>query len=785
VTRPRLYLISTAMAAFFLVFASWLFWDWGGPPAVRAVSDLGSLVAGGFAVGSAFVAAQASRGRQRRAWAALTVAVFGWFFGDTVWAIDELILGVHTAPFPSVADAGYLLFPVAACIALICLPIGSAGLSQTRLVLDGVIVAASLFIIFWANGLDTIFRGDDETLFAFMLSVAYPILDVVLLTVAVLMLTRARKGQRGVVSVFCIAIGFMAVADSAFALLSADDAYASGDLIDIGWVAGLLLLGMAALIGMRSNGIEFGLAQAPSRASLWLTYVPLPVATVYMVTSDSSVPLLVAALVLVLAILTRQFIVSDENRRLLVAVADQAFRDPLTGLANRALFLDRLTHAVALQIRDGKTVAVLCIDLDDFKLVNDSLGHPAGDAVLVEAADRVLRCVAPSDTVARLGGDEFAILIEDSPQAPLALGNRIVETFDAPFCLDGHELYIRPSIGVASEIPADDSDEGAETLLKHADLAMYSAKRSEHGGVHVYTSDMQLIDVSEVDPPRDRDVRPRRYGSGGVQLFAQLRRAIDRAELTVVYQPKFAVATGQIAGVEALVRWEHPERGLLFPADFLPLARQNGLMGALTETVMRRAVCDAAQWHARGINVPFAVNLFPPSLGDPELPNQISDILAEGGLDTSCLTVEITEDFLLGNLGRAREVLQHLQQLGIRIAIDDFGSGYSALSYLRALPIDELKLDREFIAPILSDKRAEAIVCAVVDLTHRLGMTCVAEGVEDAPTAARLATYGCDVIQGFHCSPPVSAAQVLDVRPLLPGKGFATRPFTSSAFEQC
>ena len=493
-----------------------------------------------------------------------------------------------------------------------------------------------------------------------------------------------------------------------------------------------------------------------------------------MVTSRPSPPLLVAALVLVFAVLIRQFIVADENRRLLVAVAEQAFRDPLTGLANRALFLDRLTHAVAMQIRDGRTVSVLSVDLDDFKLVNDSLGHPAGDALLVEAAERIGACVAAGDTVARLGGDEFAVLVEDGPVAPLVIGDRLAEVFDAPFVLDGHEVHVRPSIGVASRTPDADVDTGPETLLKHADVAMYSAKRSQHGGVHAYTADMDLIDVGEIDPPRERDVKAKRYGSAGLQLFAQLRRAIDRAELTLVYQPKFSVESGRMAGVEALVRWEHPERGLLLPDDFLPLARQNGLMGALTEAVMQRAVGDAGDWRARGADIPFAVNLFPPSLCDLELPGRIAGILADGGLQAEYLTVEITEDFLLGNIRRAREVLVHMRGLGIRISIDDFGSGYSALSYLRELPIDELKLDRELIAPILEDERAEAIVCAVVDLTHRLGMTCVAEGVENAATAARLATYGCDLVQGYHCGPPVPASQVLDISPLLPAHGRLT-----------
>lgn len=759
----------------FIVFATWLAAGWGGPATVTVVSDLGSLLAGGFAVVSAGLTARASQGRQQWAWLALTVGLVGWFFGDVIWGYYDLVLVSDGAPFPSVADAGYLLFPVAACLALILLPIGGIGQSQTRLLLDGLIVAASLFVIFWACGLDKVFTDHGAGRLAFTVSLAYPVSDLVLLTVALMVLTRADTGQRAMITVLTAAIAVMTVSDGAFVILSADDEYASGNFIDIGWVAGLLLLGCAATIGRRAGHFEFGPTRAPSALALWLPYLLTPLATVGVATGDGSAPSLAAAMVLVAAALARQFIVANENRRLLRQVSDQALRDPLTGLANRALFEDRLKRAVDVRSRDTRSVAVLSVDLDDFKLVNDSLGHPAGDTLLQAVAERILECVRTSDTVARIGGDEFAILLEEGPDAPLIVAHRICDAFDLPFTVDGHDVFMRPSVGVAVGTAESDPDGSAEILLKQADLAMYAAKRSQHGGVHPFTADMTLIDVREVDPPRDPKLTSRRHPSPGLQLFAQLRRAIDQGELSLVYQPKFTVSSGQVAGVEALVRWEHPQRGLLLPDDFLPLARQNGLMGALTEAVVHRAVRDAAAWRARGTAVPFAVNLFPPSLGDLELPDRILRILASGGLTTRCLTVEITEDFLLGNITRVREVLETLRGLGIRVSIDDFGSGYSALSYLRDLPIDELKLDRQFIAPMLEDARADAIVCAIIDLAHRLGMSCVAEGVEDAATANRLAEHGCDTIQGYFCSWPVDASSVPDIRPLAPATGVGKR----------
>ena len=785
-SRSNTYLACGLLGAYFLVFATWLVTGWGGPATVTKVSDLGSLLASSFAVVCAALTARVSRGRQRWAWTAVTVGLSGWFLGDAVYAFADLVVDAGTVPFPSAADAGYLIFPLATCVGLIMLPIGGVGQSQVRLVLDGLIVAASLFVICWTSGLEGVLRAGDATPFAFAVSVAYPITDLVLITMAVLVLIRARPGQRAGVTVLCVALAAMAMSDGAFVVLNADDDYASGNLIDVGWMAGLLLLCAAAMIGARSRHVSFGLTRAPSQASLWLPYVPLPVAVACLVNSQPSITLLVSAMVLVFAVMGRQFIVSEENRRLLREVAAQAFRDQVTGMANRALFRDRLCHAAAMQIRDGREIAVLSIDLDDFKLVNDSFGHPAGDALLKGVAERIAKCVRTGDTVARIGGDEFAVLLEEGEEgaeSPLIVAHRIFDAFDQPFDIEGHDVFMRPSVGVAVKnpaTPADDSGDAegsaetsAETLLRQADLAMYAAKRGHHGGVHPFTTDMTLIDVREVDPPRDRRITARRSPSPGLQLFAQLRRAIDQDELSLVYQPKFTVSTGRVEGVEALVRWEHPQRGLMLPGDFLPLARQNGLMGALTEAVVHRAVQDAAGWRAQGRAVPFAINLFPPSLGDLDLPERILRILDVGGIAPGCLTVEITEDFLLGNVKRACEVLEMLRASGIRVSIDDFGTGYSALSYLRELPIDEIKLDRQFIAPILLDERADTIVSAIVDLAHRLDMLCVAEGVEDAVTATRLADHGCDVIQGHFCSWPVAASEVTDVRPMAPLGGAA------------
>lgn len=456
------------------------------------------------------------------------------------------------------------------------------------------------------------------------------------------------------------------------------------------------------------------------------------------------------------ATLVRCIQVTGENRRLRQTMDAQASQDPLTGLANRALFRDRLARELQSPQRDGRSVAAMVIDLDDFQLVNDSFGHAAGDALLVEAARRMRNCLVAGDTLARLGGDQFAIVTQGQPEQAHLIAHRVVEAFGEPFLIDGHDLLVRPSVGLAVAA-ADDPDSTPDALLKQADVAMYSAKRAR-SGVRSFTPDMYMVYPNETDPGRMPGASPE-----SVRLLGELRRAIDDGGLSLVYQPKFDLRDNAIVGVEALVRWTHPEHGLIGPDRFLPLVREHGLMRSVTEFVFAQALDDVVLWRAKGIEVPVAVNVFAPSLEDLGLPKQIENALARRRLRTDTLTVEITEDALLENMDRTRTVVDRLRGRGIRVAIDDFGSGYSALSYLHDLPIDELKLDHHFIAAVLVDWRAAAIVRAVIDLAHVLGVTTVAEGVETAAAAARLREQGCDVAQGYYYSPPLNASGIVDL----------------------
>jgi diguanylate cyclase (GGDEF)-like protein len=700
-----------------------------------------------FAFVCAVLAARATRGRRRIAWICQAVGLAGWAAGEMLWTYFDLVL--NTDPFPSVADAAYLLYPVGACAALVLYCGGYSRPGRGRMVLDALIVAGSLFEIFWVLVLRDIYEAGAESRFEMGLSLAYPVSDIVVVTVAVLVLGRARPGSRVTLGVLTLGNVLNAMSDSVWVYLDANNAYVNGHLVDVGWIFGLLALGSAALLSRRSLHADDLKPHVPSRTSSWLPYLPIGLAGAVcaptVIRAPGMTPLLASAMVLISAVLARQFLMVGENRRLLAMVADQALRDPLTGLANRALFHDRLTHAMQLHERDNQSVTVLSLDLDDFKLVNDSLGHPAGDALLRMVGERILGCVRSSDTVARLGGDEYAVLMEGTAEQSRLIAHRVVQEFTKSFALDGNELIIRPSVGLAI-VTAADLTTSADVMLKHADMAMYSAKRSRTGDVHTFTPDI-------VSGER---------GPLGLRLLAQLRHAISNVDLTLVYQPKFELRSGEIVGVEALLRWPHPERGLLGPDQFLPLVRKHGLMHSVTDLVLARALDDAAVWYSKGVGVPVAVNLFAPSLADLNLPRRMVQALEERGLSSNALTVEITEYLLLDNMNRARTVLTRLRECGIRVAIDDFGRGYSALWYLRELPIDEVKLDKGFIAPILVDRKAAAIVRAVINLAHELDVTTVAEGVEDEKTATRLREYGCEVAQGFHCSMPLEASVLLE-----------------------
>ena len=763
-TRPRRAAI-TSTAVAYVVFAGWLLLDVGGTIPTMIVGHVLAVGTSGFAFACAVFAGATGRELQRGPWWFLAPGLAGWLLGDVIWAYYDVTAQTRP-PFPSIADGAYLCLPVFACVAALFAPGGRAGV---RLLLDGIIVATSLFMVAWSLGLRDAYEAQNVTFLEFVTSTAYPFADLAMITMVAVVLAKAPAGRRRAPGLLLAGFTAIGITDVVFVRLTSWPPQ-NGTLVTLGWAFGMIFVGAAALTSSPRPTTDGDVRPTPSRLSVWLPYVPVPFAVGVGAAGlwgvPGSKPILMTGIVLVAAAMIRQFTLLDENRRLLTTVADIALRDPLTSLPNRALFADRLNHAMQLRSRSATSVTVVLLDLDDFKLVNDSLGHTAGDALLNDVGARIQRTLRAGDTVARLGGDEFAILIEDDPDIARDVADRVVAAFDEPFVLDGREVVVRPSAGLAvasssegaSAVRDDVCGISGDDLFRRADLAMYSAKRARFSGVRIFTPDMRHdateLRLSQNAFPGGRD------GIARIKFLGELRQAIDDRELSLVYQPKLSLTTGAVIGVEALVRWPHPELGLLEPADFLPLVRRNGLMEAVTDVVILRAVQDSAAWHAAGVDIPVAINLSAPSLDDEGLPDRLLSVLAEYDMPADSLSVEITEDLLLASVHRTRAVLDRLRHNGIRVAIDDFGSGYATMSYLRDLPVDELKLDRQFIAPILQDPRAAAIVRSVIKLADTFGLASVAEGVEDKATADRLREYGCRFAQGHYFSPPVPAKSI-------------------------
>ena len=428
-----------------------------------------------------------------------------------------------------------------------------------------------------------------------------------------------------------------------------------------------------------------------------------------------------------------------EHKALEEQLTHQAFHDSLTTLANRALFHDRVEHALAQSRRTEQPLAVLFLDLDNFKAVNDSLGHIAGDQLLVGIAGRINNCVRTGDTVARLGGDEFAILLENVHDGMEAteVAQRIDLALRAPFHLDGKDMFITGSTGIAFSTAASTS---ADEVLRNADVAMYTAKERGKARYITFEPDMHAAVVRRLD------------------LEADLRLAVERDEFLVYYQPLFDLHTGRMTGMEALVRWQHPERGIVSPLEFIPVAEETGLIVPLGRWVLQQACRDVSDWQARFPNTAprmVNVNLSGRQLQEAGLVDEVAAILRESGLAPSSLALEITESVLMGDAASAVIWLRELKALGLQIAIDDFGTGYSSLSYLQQFPVDTLKIDKSFVDGIGGEVERTALVGAIIELGRTLGLKTVAEGIEQPAQAAELTLLGCDVGQGYHFARPM------------------------------
>jgi diguanylate cyclase len=670
---------------------------------------------------------------------AMTAYATGYIF--VVWA--QVTTGL--VPFPSVGDGVYLLFfpfMVAALFVTVRRHVRPLGRSVWLDCAVGSLGAAAVLVVVLGPVLDSALTGAPSL--ATVVALAYPILDLLLVaTVAgIAALGDVRLGNRWGLLIAGLLV--FAATDVVYALQVTAGTFVVGMPLDAGWAVGPALVAMWVDGATRRDQPVVQEAR-PSTGGMALTVSTVATVAglgVLVVGTQVHVPKLavVLATVTLLAAAAR----SQMAFRLLARMANlrrmDAATDELTGLPNRrALYAEGQARLAGSQCRRH---ALLMLDLNKFKEVNDSLGHQTGDQLLAQVATRLHGHLREGDLLARLGGDEFAMLLDDtSHDEAVEVADRLRAALDEPFALDGVTLYSRVSIGIA--MFPDDTDDGPSlsTMLRKADIAMYRAKTSR-AGRYVYSGN----DEAE--------------GEDRLRTVEELRAAMTSDQLVLHYQPKVDLATGAVNHVEALVRWNNPTRGLLYPGAFVGPVEESGLMPSLTRVVLALVLDQIADWQNRGRWLTVAVNLPASSLGDSDLPRQVASMLAARGVSPGALQLEITEEFLMADPERARDILTRLRDGGVQISIGDFGTGNSSLSFLRDLPIDELKLDRSLINPIAEDTRAAENVASSIHLAHSLGLRVVAQGVESEVALTRLKRLGCDLAQGFFISRPVPADEL-------------------------
>ena len=671
----------------------------------------------------------------RAAWLFFAAALSAYLGGSVAYYAHYQYF--DEVPYPSGSDIGWVAFYPLAYVSLFLLLRARVPRLSPSMWLDGLVTGLTVAAFAVAFALTAALKATDGTFAVVLTNFAYPVADVLLLVLVTGALCVIGRGAGGAWWCMSLGLALFAVTDTVYAFQVARDTYVDGGALDLGWLLAIACFGLAACQTSRtatSRRFEgMGVLVVPGvcvLAALGLLFHG------YLYSGDRVAGAL--ALVAVLLALGRTVLTFREVRALAES-RRQARTDDLTGLPNRRSVYEALA-AVDGRLAGGSSAAVLLVDLDRFKEINDSLGHAAGDALLRQIGPRLTGELRAEDLLARLGGDEFVVLAPGvDADGAVALAERLRSRLQEPFVFGVMSLVVDASVGIA--VGPGQSASGEE-LLQLADLAMYSAK-ARRAGVAVY------------DDVRDGQGRHR------LETVEQLRAGMRRGELLLHYQPKLDLVADRVQGVEALVRWQHPDRGLLYPDAFIELAESFGLMAELTTTVLDGALGQARAWVDGGQRLTVAVNVSPSNLVDEHFPDQVIALLARHALPPCALVLEVTESLLMEDRERAVSVLTRLRDTGVGVAIDDYGTGYSSLAYLAELPVTELKLDRAFITAMHGSPRSAAIVTSTLQLAHALGLVLVAEGAEDEQTVDALRELGCDVLQGYHLSRPLPPERLL------------------------
>jgi diguanylate cyclase (GGDEF)-like protein len=685
----------------------------------------------------------------------LGLGILAYIVGQAILSFNQLV--THQTSFPSPADLAFLASYPLLLLGVLLIPAHPwPHISRMRVGLDSIIMMTAIMIFSWYFVLGPTLLQGSTSLLTKVVVTAYPCSDLVLL-LCVFLLWAHRQDRALRPTLLLLSLGLLSfvLADSIYDYLNLQNSFAIGGLIDPLWSLSFQWIGLSVLALQQVPKPLPAVSSQPSQ-SLWqilLPYAFIPALGLLLLhtwqkpgSGALEVGIYVGTSLLIGLVLVRHIVVIQELHALYVnndALAStnkqlemQATHDGLTGLPNRNLLQRRLEQAIHLAHKGNIPTALLLLDLDRFKEVNDTLGHDVGDLLLQQVGPRLQAYLRPTDLLTRLGGDEFAIMLPatDATTA-IQIARTLLEALAAPFLIGKHAFDIGGSIGIA--LTPELGFEGT-TLLRCADVAMYVAKRGQSGHA-VYSQ--------EIDHHNPRKLA----------LMSELRQAIADNGLLLCYQPKVSLLLGQIVGVEALVRWPHPVHGLIPPDEFIPLAEQTGLIGPLTQWVLKQAIRQCRDWGKMGLHLKIAVNLSTRTLFDPELLSTVTGLLTANEVAPSRLTLEITESTLVDDPERAHMALARLRACGVSIALDDFGTGYSSLSYLKRLPLDEIKIDKSLVLGLDADGNPAdvAIVRAVVAMARPLRCKVVAEGVESAEIWKLLRELGCDLAQGFYLSRPL------------------------------
>ncbi|MFK7920123.1 MAG: GNAT family N-acetyltransferase [Ilumatobacter sp.] len=682
----------------------------------------------------------------RKAWYFVAAALGSFLTADIAYYMLELTSPIGEAPFPSIADGFYLgMYPLM-IVGLMMLLRSIAPGRDIASAVDAGLVAVATFAVLGILYMDTYLTTDGD-LTGRLISIAYPVMGVCLLAVASRLVAAAQLRQPTFI-LMCGGLISLIIADVIYGILAAAETFQTGGFADAFWLGFYGLIAASALHPSMAEKIEardnaHGTITKARLAVLFLVVLTVPVIDLIWGEPFDKVFISLASMLMFSLVLFRLMGLMSVVQVKEQEARHDAMHDSLTGLANRALFGERVENFVN-QRKDG-VVSVLFVDLDDFKFINDSLGHQVGDELLVAVAARLQSCVRSNDLVARLSGDEFAVLLESAVdrQDAVAVAQRVQDSLESPVVIDDREITISASVGIAVERRSN--IERAETILRAADTAMYRAKHKGKGRFEFFEQGMHLEAIERLD------------------LKTDLQVALERGQFDLNYQPIISMADEKVAGVEALIRWNHPTRGYVMPDRFIQLAEQTGQIVPIGRWVLNEACNQVMRWrkeHPDTAPKSVAVNLSVRQLHDPKLLEDVADALYASGLEPEALTLEITESMLIEETDRGSRALDQLKAMKVKIAIDDFGTGYSSLSYLKRFPVDSIKIDKSFVAEMETSHTSAALVKAVVDLAHNLGVTTVAEGVENADQKAQIHELGCTYGQGYLFSRPLSAKQL-------------------------